>query len=174
MVVNGWKDYEFSIGQKFTLESRSIGEDGTREVLELSAGRYLFCVVGDILYSVKGGTICGMNLETGEEMVYDFFGETIEKRVMISFVMTETDVWMTGGTSLYRLDLESKKVSSYRLLKGDNQFYEIDTLYTDGKQLYATCSKFREREFSFARVLTDKAEVAENGNSIMRIEFLTE
>ena len=45
-VEKGWKNYRFSFHQEFQLESRTIGEDGTREVLPISAKNHLFCVVG--------------------------------------------------------------------------------------------------------------------------------
>ena len=173
-VEKGWKNYSFSLMPEFVLESRTIGEDGTREVLPISAKNYLFCVVEDVLYFADSGTVCALNLETKEEVVYNFFG----KGAIITFVMTETDIWMSPGLVLYRIDLNSKEVSSYKLSDGDEQFYYIDTLYTDGKQLYVTCSKSQTaklgKDFSLARILTENVEVINNQDSIMRIDFLTE
>ena len=175
-------------------------EDGTRETLETSNRKIRFCVRGDYLYSAEKTYISCLNLKTGEETKYDFLEmwesavadhpESLEdnsgSRVIESFVVTETDIWVMGfGTILGRLNLETGELSYCRIWKDKeerNLSYIIQELYTDGKQLYVTCLSKEEEERAwiweqpayFARIQTDIIEKNMFGDDMMILEVLVE
>ena len=182
--MKGWKEYVFSFVPDVVLESRVIKKGEPIERLELPISKHCFCVVGNTLYSAEGTYISCINLETQEEMRYDFLEamkeniseESLEDKhnlIVESFVITETDVWVASPMILYRFNLESKEVSYCRLSKGDTPFYEIETLYTDGKELYATCLLEKDKAY-LAHIQTDKVELTEAKERIMILDFLTE
>lgn len=183
-VKKGWNDYYFSITPKLTLKSRTVGEDGTRDSLELSASSTCFCVVGDMLYSAERTYISCINLKTGEKTTYDFF-EIIKKvqgeediedktnRIIESFVITEENIWIATPSILYCLNLQSGEVSYCYVVDEKDKLYSIETLYTDGKELYMVCS-LSENNVKIAHVLMDQRDVTNVGTPVIRLKFLTE
>ncbi len=201
----GWDNYVFDYfseaSNNLVLQSRTIQEDGTRERLETSNRKIRFCVRGDYLYSAERTYISCLNLKTGEETKYDFLEmwqsaaehhlESLEDnsgvRVIESFTVTETDIWVTGfGTILGRLNLETGELSYSYICKENkaesSPYYIIQELYTDGKQLYVTCLSHTEEQRAwtweqpayFARIQTDTVEKHVFGSDIMMLEVLTE
>ena len=192
--LKGWDNYVFnytSNGTGIVLQNRSGNEEDN---IELSNRGIRFCVKGDYLYSAERTYISCLNLKTGEETKYDFLemwksavrnqsslGDNSGVRVIESFTVTETDIWVTGfGTILGRLNLETKELSYSRICKDKNEalFYTIIELYTDGEQLYVTCGDFegnrgRCDEAYFARIQTDTVENIA-GYDFMVLEFLVE
>ena len=148
---------------------------------------------GDYLYSAERTYISCLNLKTGEETKYDFLEiiqdfadqtmiEDIGYRLIESFTVTETDIWITAfGTILGRLNLETNEVSYSRICKDkdiEQPFYEIKELYTEGKELYVTCCSFEERRDKvayFAHIQTDIVEKTLLTNTdVMILEILVE
>ena len=201
----GWNHYVFDYfseaSNNLVLQSRTIQEDGTRERLETSNRKIRFCVRGDYLYSAERTYISCLNLKTGEEIKYDFLEmwkdaasphlDSLEPnsgvRVIETFTVTETDIWVTGfGMILGRLNLETGELSYSRICKENkaepSPYYIIQELYTDGKQLYVTCLSPKEEKrvwtweqpAYFARIQTDTVEKNVFGEDIMLLEVLTE
>ena len=194
MTLEGWDNYVFnytSSGTGIVLQNRNGNKEDN---IELSNRGYRFCVKGDYLYSAERTYISCVNLKTGEEIKYDFLEmwkssvrnqSSLEDnsgvRVIESFTVTETDIWVTGfGTILGRLNLETKELSYSRICKDKNEglFYTIIELYTDGEQLYVTCGDFdgnrgRRDDAYFARIQTDTVENIA-GYDFMILEFLVE
>ena len=193
----GWENYVFTYSSDdLVLESRTVQEDGTREIKELSNRQIRFCVRGDYLYSAERTYISCLNLKTGEEIKYDFL-EILQKeheqseidnkgyRLIEWFTVTETDIWAGSAMVLYRLNLETNELSCCRLCKdteATNSFYIMTGLYTDGKELYVSCFSVEEdkRVWSleqpayFARVCTDTVEQLYGYYDVMMLEVLVE
>ncbi len=183
---NGWKDYSFLYTPelKLVLSSRTVNEDGTSEQIVLSVSPNYFCVIGDMLYSAEKNHISCTNLETQETTIYDF-SEAIEKnepkelveqelRFIEWFTMTEDAVWITTGARLYRMDLESGKVTCATIWH-DNNSYSVPILYTDRKQVYGvnTARKFDPTsEKNFVRILTE--DMDNSADCKIGIEILIE
>ncbi len=140
------------------------------------------------MYSIEvGSTILScLNLKIGEKKEYDFL-EVAQKahtdfegnitltentEVFNSFLVMEDEIWVSGPSTLYHLDLESGEMNYYQLMN-DEKYYGIEALYTDGKQLYATTCSLYETEKSFHRILTEEVEVDSMGNLILKVESLT-
>ena len=192
----GWDNYVFDMSNEWVLASRTKQEDGTRETIPLSNRKIRFCVKGDYLYSAERTYVSCLNLKTGEETKYDFLEAiqentdqyTIEQemgnRIIESFTVTETDIWITtNGQILYRLDLQTKELSYCKTCKDKNAIsscYTIQELYTDGKQLYALCASSEEVRSKgweygyFARINTDIVEKNYFDNEVMLLEVLVE
>ena len=186
MTISGWKDYYFVRNDKgkIALVSRTLDTDGNREELELPLSPYCYCAVEDILYCAEKTSISCTNLETGEITYYDFveamkkmeINLEIEqgKRMIRWFTMTEDAIWVVTDYNIYRMDLESGEVT-YGALSHNNKLYIINTLYTDGKEIYGA---YYERSIVYpserpvVRLLTDTMDTS--GNAKVGIEFLVE
>ena len=219
-VWKGWDDYVFnyivdeSWNYSAILQSRAVQEDGTREIIETPNKVYRFCVQGDYLYSAERTYISRLNLKTGEETKYDFYNmlqEVVGKktengmttgidlkndpvRVIESFTVTETDIWISINTDyLGRFNFETQEVSYVYLSKDDNldeiakTHLKIKELYTDGKDAYVACFSREVDEKGnlqqlvwtlqqpawFARI-TDVVETSWTGDKAIIVEGLVE
>lgn len=185
ITMKGWNNYFFNIkSSNLVLQSRMIEEDGTREIVELPPVRTAcFCVIGDLLYSTNNTSVFCMNLETKEQVLYDFL-EVIEKKegkdlvtsgfqVIYSFTVTEEAIWVTTGTCLYRMDLQSGEVRS-ATIRNEKKFCNITTLYTNGKEVYGldTPNLFSKEGIRVVRILTE--DMDSSINCKIGVEFLTE
>ena len=142
MTTSGWNDYYFirNYKKKIALINRTLDAEGNREEIELPLSAYCYCAVGDILYCVENTSISCTNLETGEVTYYDFvkamkkmeINLEIEqgKRMIRWFTVTEDAIWVVTYYNIYRMDLESGKVT-YGALSHDDKLYVVETLYTD-------------------------------------------
>ena len=216
-VWKGWNDYVFnyiidgvgeSRGYSSILQSRAVQEDGTREIIETPNKTYRFCVQGDYLYFAEKTYISRLNLKTGEETKYDFYNmlqEVVGKktengittgidlendivRVIESFTVTETDIWISICTTQWgRFNFETQEISYGYLSKDDNldeiakNYLRIKELYTDGKDVYMACFSREETEQVwilqqpawFARI-PDEVETNRVGSKAIIVEGLVE
>ena len=176
MTTKGWKDYSFLGG---VLKSRTKKEDGTREEIELSISQYCYCVVGDILYSADGTSISCIDLNTKEQTAYDFSkaiqkveGRNSNARIE-TFTITKDAVWATtGGSSLYRMDLQSGTIKSAKIRDENGDWHQIRILYTDGKELYGVKKMFMTNETEVFHILVNGTSNAETME--VMVESLTE
>ena len=193
MVKKGWGDYFFEYSSKIELISRTPKEDGTRETLEVPIKGTKFCVVGDVLYFIEKAKVVATNLKTGERTEYDFWEalkevnteyvleEVVKGRLIESFLMTEDALWVTviGGSSLYRMDLQSGEVTFGQIYDNNNSstLYNIIDLYTDGTELYGL---HMERPYdssskgNVVRLVTEKMRDVGIYIGTVTIESLTE
>ncbi len=164
--------------------SREMKEDGTREEIELSCSMAYCCMIGDCFYTAERGGVSCINLETREETFYDFseamtkweLGFDIHKdqRYVKWFTMTEDALWVTTRERLYRMDLQTGKIT-YGKIKIENQYYSVPILFTDGKEVYG---KYTPRELDFTstaamvRLLTDTMD--DTGTAVVELEYLTD
>lgn len=195
MTTIGWENYYLDFpyidnSPKFALVSRT---DYLDDVKEVCAKTFRYCVVGDTLYSVGlGSTILAcLNLTTGETKEYDFYeivkqahtdadgevhlSDTME--IFNSFLVMEKEIWLSGPSEVYHLDLESGEMNYYRLVKGDTlDSCVIDALYTDGEQLYTMTCPINQTEKSFHRILTEEVgvRVTWRAESTLQVESLVE
>ena len=194
MTTVGWENYCLDFpyidnAPKFALINRTDYLD-TKEV---SAKTFRYCVVGDNLYSVGLGStkLFCLNLKTGEEIQYDLYEVAKEAHTDIdgevhlsdkmeifnSFLVMEKEIWLSGPSELYHLDLESGEMQYYRLVKGTElDSYVIEALYTDGKQLYAMTCSGNQTEKSFHHILTEEVtvRVTWRAESALQVESLVE
>ena len=176
MTTKGWKDY---LLWPNILMNRTEKEDGTREQIELQFNTYCYCIVGDILYFVNGSSIACIDLNTKEQTAYDFSKE-IQKvegrnndKSIETFTITEDAVWATtGGSSLYRMDLQSGTIKSAKIRDEKEDSHQIRILYTDGKELYGVKKTFLTKETEVFRILVDSASNAKTME--VMVESLTE
>ena len=184
MVTKGWRDYLFwQDNFKLGFASRIV-KDGTRERLELPPIDTInFCVVGDFLYSVNHTSIFCFNLETKEEFVYDFSKVLEEEegnlvkdgfQVIQSFTLTKEAIWLTTGTGLYCMNLESGEIDSASIINEKGELCNVTILYTDGKKVYGldTPKGFSKEGASVVRLLIENIDTS--GEAKMIAEFLTE
>ena len=205
--------FNYSLDEEYKstllLQSRTVQEDGTRETIQPSNRRIRFCVKGDYLYSAERTYISRLNLKTGEETKYDFhdvlqetLGEEIALdgtvigididdpntgyRLIESFTVTETDIWVSISTDWYgRYNFETQEVS-YGYLSKDNAIDEIGMthlrikeFYTDGKDVHVACFSREEAERVwllnqpawFARI-PDVVEQSWTGDNVIVVEPL--
>lgn len=185
MTEKGWNDYVFeTIDGEFCLVHRTEKTD----IIKVPRG-YMYCVVEDILYYVEmeSSILKGFDLKTKETIEYDFWPlvqleyeskDAISEGLVVlsSFVITKTDIWAKHGMWLYRFNLQSEEWSRARLGREKSGYYTIGNLYTDGEQLYATCSTQngipKTSTFSFVRVLTEQVEADVLGDPIMKVQYL--
>lgn len=175
----GWKDYflSFRVDQtittgKYVLVPRTKGEKEEISLDDLG----LACVIGDYLYAAApGGNIYEKNLETQEEVYYDFYskteelfelafkemtlnsedGKTVIRRKLQqikAYTVTEDTVWyldMTGD--LFGMDKNTKEVTWYTVTGYQDRYFK--SLYTDGTNIYITSVE----EPGFSRICIEKA-----------------
>ena len=185
ITMKGWKDYLLSFNPNLILESRTEREDGTREIIELPASRIRFCVVGDMLYSSERTYISCINLETGEKTGYDFLEilkevqgknaiENAGFRIIESFVITQEAIWLTTGSYLYSMNLQSGEVTYAYIVDKNNRPFTITMLYTNGKEVYGI-DYLAKQDKKVVHILTDEIEENNNFNRpIIKVEELTE
>ena len=189
MVTKGWEDYFFECSSNLEVEllSRTLKEDGTRETLAVSIKENDFCMVGDVLYSKERAKIVATNLKTEETTEYDFseaikkakgnnIFERIQGSLIESFLMTEDALWIVelGGTDLYRMDLQSGEVTIAHIENGTP--YGINTLYTNGTELYGVYMETpwdRSSKGNVVRLLTKGMEDFGEFIRIIEVESLT-
>ena len=96
--------------------------------------------------------------------------------VIDTFTITEEDIWVEDGVSLYRFHLQSEELHYYKLIDKDNNYYDIENLYTDGKQLYVlgSLATMEKRPNVLMRVLTENVVEDSMGKPSLRIEYITE
>ena len=105
-------------------------------------------MVEDVLYYIEEAKVVAINLKTGERTEYDFLEAFKEvnteenlksyQKSIDSFLMTEDALWVivSGGISLYRMDLQSGEVTFGHVMYSKGGQGSIITLYTDGTELY--------------------------------------
>ena len=86
----------------------------------------------------------------------------------------EEEIWISGTSHLYHLDLQSGEMNYYRLINNPFEYYIMEALYTDGKQLYATMHSPYETENSFYRILIEEVGVDWREDLTLKVESLTE
>ena len=91
--------------------------------------------------------------------------------LMQSFTITENAVWVTTGAFLYRMDLQSGKISCATILDEENNLCNIKTLYTDGKEIYGL-HQITQTKVRVVRILTDN--IGEVGTAVITVQDLTE
>ena len=176
MVKAGWEDYYVSYSKGLCLVSRTKGMD---DIIEVYSKRSHCCIVEDTIYFIDGPKIQGLNLKTGKKQTYDFtkiqqqaeewigqVNDNLEKwRVYIeSFVVMEDEIWVTDTSGLYYLNLKTKETAWYKLVnQAGMYYYEINTLYTDGEQLYVVTKQESNAHSCIQRILTNeiKTEVVD-------------
>ena len=175
----GWGDYYFSYEFKeqnstepvtVSLVSRTNGKSDT---IPLSIGDFQYCVVNDMIYSMELGSasVSVFDLQTKKKQRYDFrndiieansylkeeiqksFGDGMEE--FVSFTTTENGavIWITDGEYLYRMDTKQKY--SYPMITADSN-RKIETLYTDGRNVYGLYASERTGVTSLVRFCTEE------------------
>ena len=189
-VRKGTKDYYVGIGAGVVLYSREMKEDGTRETIQLPVSNAQYCFIGNYLYSAEKTGVSCTNLETKETILYDFseamakwevaFALNKEEQYVQWFTMTEDALWVTTGERLYRMDLQTGKITYGKILIDNSNpyyYYTVPILYTDGKDVYG---KYTPKPFTFTsgaeaaivRLVTDSMD--DTGTAIVEMEYLTE
>ena len=175
----GWGDYYFSYAfdspnstkpVNVSLVSRTNGKSDT---IPLSIGDFQYCVVNDTIYSMELGssTVSVFDLQTKKKQRYDFrsdiieansylkeeiqksFGEGMEE--FVSFTTTENGaiIWVTDGEYLYRMDTNQKY--GFPMITADSN-RRIETLYTDGRNVYGLYASERTGVTSLVRFCTEE------------------
>ena len=179
--MKGWNKYFLSFNPNLILQSRITGQDGTKEIIELTSSKTRFCVVEDTLYSAERTYISCIDLVTGEKTGYDFL-EEIKKvqgqeiiddsslRIIESFVITKEAVWITTGSYLYCMDLKNGEVECVYILDKKNNPCYIETLYTNGEEVYGVQEVSKDTK-KLVRILTKEIEEESLvGLPVIRIE----
>ena len=182
MTEEGWGNYRFSYMPELVLISRTEGE---KDVRNLSMNPFRYCVVEDNLYSVELGSavLSCLNLQTEEKVEYDFSkvaeqvhqGSLDEKTVILqSFLVMDEEIWAAGINELYYMDIERGVATYYKLVTEEGKQCRIESLYTDGKQLYGLVQKEENVASVVVRIVTNEIEENEEGILYMKVEEVTE
>ena len=182
MTEEGWGNYRFSYMPELVLISRTEGE---KDVRNLSMNPFRYCVVEDNLYSVELGSavLSCLNLQTEEKVEYDFSevasqvhkGNLDEKMVILqSFLVMDEEICAAGTNELYYMDIESGVTTYYKLVTEEGKQCRIESLYTDGKQLYGLVQKEENVASVVVRILTKEVEEDAEGILCMKVEEITE
>lgn len=182
MTEEGWGNYRFSYMPELVLISRTEGE---KDVRNLSMNPFRYCVVEDNLYSVELGSavLSCLNLQTEEKVEYDFSevvgqvheGILDEKTVILqSFLVMDEEIWAAGINELYYMDIERGVATYYKLVTEEGKQCRIESLYTDGKQLYGLVQKEENVASVVVRIVTNEIEENEEGILYMKVEEVTE
>lgn len=181
MTKVGWENYELLCMPPWTLVSRT---EGLKDKKELSIKAFQYCIVGDMLYSIGLGDckLYGLNLRTEEKIEYDFSeifqasdyvtGERIIPSGLVvfnSFVIKENEIWLSGTSRLYHMNLETGEQNSYILKYEDKEEFDngvtMRNLYTAGNELYIEVRPAGQAQFNpsyeLVRVVTDKMELSD-------------
>ena len=181
----GWKEYYFGPSYRvaedgsyvITLISRETGER-----TKLSARGSAYCVIGDVLYYADHISIESLNLATGERISYDFteamkWTEYLESdsKIIDYFTITEDAFWVSTRCRIYRIDLQTKEITSGSIPgKTKGTYYYVHELYTDGKEVYALTNPLVTgiQKGVVRLVFTDEKD--SRWNSIIKFEYLTD
>ena len=186
-IGTGWGEYKFSITvftdedamQWLTLRPRQ--ESGVKvadyiRVLPISHMFWYF-VMEDTLYTLHDAGLFITNLTTMEQKVYNSSAwqkelleiqyeiDRIERNIapFSTFTVTENDFWVLDKRNyLIRFNRETEKVIYYHL--SGEKTASIDTLYTDGRTIYAVTSR------GVARLMTEEADMNANDEKIRNLK----
>lgn len=188
----GWKDYyfsyEFPTGDDTTQANLVLVNRITKDTMPLHIGEFQYCVVGDTIYSTTLGScmISLLNLETKEVIKYDFqasikdsnlylkdevkeaFGKNIEQ--ISSFTITENGnkIWITDSEYLYCFDIKTGIIVGFETMDGGRK---IETLYTDGKEVYGLYASERTKTSNLVRFCIEEIE-EKDGRNFVLVEYL--
>ena len=188
----GWKDYyfsyEFPTEDDTTQANLVLVNRTTKDTIPLHIGEFQYCVVGDTIYSTTLGScmVSLLNLETKEVIKYDFqasiknsnlylkdevkdaFGKNIEQ--ISSFTITENGkkIWITDSEYLYCFDTSTGIIVGFETTDGSRK---IETLYTDGKEVYGLYASERTKTTSLVRFCMEEIE-EKDGRNFVLVEYL--
>ena len=180
----GWKEYYFGgsarvEGVRFSMSlvNRITGKRTTIPVRGVT-----YCLIGDVIYYADHISMESYNLATGERISYDFTEAMktreymqSDQKLMDYFTVTEDAFWFSTRCRIYRVDLQTKKITCGVIPgKTNNTFYYVHELYTDGKEVYALTNPLMTgiQKGVVRLVFTEEKDIA--GDSIIKFEYLTE
>ena len=174
----GWGEYYFTYapdtengGYSVTLSPREpeIG----REKIRLGKALCYFALEDDA-YMLQGNTVVKRNLLTDEETVYDcepvmreVYGQAEMEEVRFSsletFMITEDSIWVFNTSNEVVKFTRENGVGTYYQLELREQ---VEAAYTDGEDIYVLTGS------GVALLLADDTETDEQGNQVLKLQFL--
>ena len=86
----------------------------------------------------------------------------------------DEEIWAAGINELYYMDIERGVATYYKLVTEEGKQCRIESLYTDGKQLYGLTQKEEDVASVVVRIMTNEIEENEEGILYMKVEEVTE